>query len=354
MKSNTKSRSSTSTNLNESVRSMESTPSSSSSSSTTQPLPQQQTSRSTGPNNEEPTVWSTTNKQPTRRSRTGKVGNTIKHQVFSVQKHYVNLEPVVSTPNVPGSSLQGNSFLHNSPVHEYPNMGTHMPEYLRQHVHYGVPVDQGVYHSWRYYHGEAGPTQVIGQAPHQYEHPYWNVHRMNSYPHAVHPVPEASQWSFNHQPSTPVPVPRALFQPQYEALTPPPPPPPAFYPRHLPPHLPFMQMSQLHGARRPNPPNMSLVRIAQEAREKVTRVPPRDRVRPAPSGSNLAASNIHLYQDQSAESYAWHNQAHQLNSLYSNQLNVACKQETTENNSQEPRACAETPKRATADDGDCV
>eukprot|EP00210_Caulerpa_lentillifera_P006742 g6444.t1 len=346
MKSSTnRSRNSNSVTTNESVRSMDGAPSS----STHQFSHQPPNSRSPGVGGG-PTIWTTATKQPVRRGRGGVSGNAIKHQIFSVQQHYVNLEPVSSVPYFQGQSVQGNSYLHNSSVHEYPNMATHMPDYLRQHVHYGLPVDQGVYQSWRYYHGEAGPTQVIGQAP-QYEHPYWSIPRVESYPPTapVQTPPEPHQWSYNNSASSSVPVPRVLYQPQYDPVA-----PPAFYPRHLPPHLPFMQMSQLHGTRRHNPPNMSLVRIAQEAREKVTRVP-RDRVRPAPSGSNLAASNIHLYQDQSAESYAWHNQAHQLNSLYSNQLNVACKQETTEtNNSQESRACAETPKRATADDGDCM
>ena len=95
---------------------------------------------------------------------------------------------------------------------------------------------------------------------------------------------------------------------------------------------------------------MSLVRIAKEAIEKVSR-DPRDRVRAGPSGSNLAATNIDIDRDQDDVAYAWHDPAHQLGTLYRNtSLNVARMPDG--DSVGEARTHTETPRNTTAEDAD--
>jgi len=69
---------------------------------------------------------------------------------------------------------------------------------------------------------------------------------------------------------------------------------------------------------------MSLVRIAQEAREKVAKSR-REWVRRAgPSGSNLAAPNVDLSRNHDNMTFTWNDPAHELGAQYqTSTLNVA-------------------------------
>ena len=239
---------------------------------------------------------------------------------------------------LPGHSIQGNSVLHHSQIHAHSEVVTHMPDYFRQRVHYAVPGDQHLSRRvpWQYDPGEVGGNaQVMVPYPQQYEQPSWST--LGAY----HPYP----WPYGD--TTPPPT---VYPPTF--VPPPPPTPvPSFFPRHLPPQLPFLQVAHLHGNHRYKQPNLSLVRLAQEAREKVAR-DPRDRIRAGPSGSNLTAANIDMQLDRDDIAYSWRQDpTAQLGTLYHNSsANVGHMPDGDA--VKETRTHAETPRNTTADETD--
>lgn len=235
---------------------------------------------------------------------------------------------------LPGKTIQGNSVLHHAHVQAQPEMVTHMPDYLRQRVHYAMPMDQhpSVYQPWRQEQGLGGNVQVA--VPYlQYEHPSMGE------PGVMHPHP----WPYGNT------TPRSMYRPFVPV--PPMSPVPSFFPRHLPPQYPYLQLAQMRSNHRHKQqlPNPSLVRIAKEAQEKARQ--PRERVRVGPSGSNLAAADVDIDQDPTNVVYAWHDPAHQLGNLYRNtSLNVGHMADGE--NVSETRNHAETPQNTTAEDID--
>lgn len=228
---------------------------------------------------------------------------------------------------IPGQMFQANSVLHHSQVRAHPGDVTHMPEYFRQHVHYDVPMDHYLptCQPWDEHGYSGGCVQVM--APYQqYEPQTWSV------PHTYSPHP----WPYGEPASPPV------YQPGFVQAT-----APSTMSSHFqcpaPPQTPFLHGDRLQNDLRMQQPNMSLMRIAQEAREQNARKK-RDFI-PGPSGCNLAAANIDIHPENI--SYGWHDSANQLGTLYSNKsLNIS-RMSDGESDS-ETRVHAETQRNVTA------
>lgn len=200
---------------------------------------------------------------------------------------------------VPGQCIQGNAVLHQTQVHSHSDV-SHIPDCFRQHVHYDVPMDHypAVYQPWSERGFAGGSSQVM--VPYQYQNQTWSV------PNAYHP----QSWPYGE-------AAQHVYQSAYVPAPAQPSPVSSYFSRRSSPQPSFGATG--YKGRGNTQPNMSLVRIAQEAREKARNSG--NRVRAGPSGSNLAASHIDLSQDDVA-AHAWHESAHQMQMLHRNTLFV--------------------------------
>lgn len=232
-----------------------------------------------------------------------------------------------SSPRViPGQMFQANSVMHHSQVRAHPGDVTHMPEYFRSQVHYDIPMDhyQPTCQPWDEHGYSGGCVQIM--APYQqYEPQMWSVPQTYS-PHV---------WPYGEPHSPPV------FQSGFVQATAPSAMPSQFQ-CPAPPQSPFLHGDRLPNDRRMPQPNMSLMRIAQEAREENARKQ-RDYI-PGPSGCNLAAANIDI---QDNVSYGWHDCANQMGTLYSKRPSSISRMSDGESDS-DTRVHAETQRNVTA------
>jgi len=228
---------------------------------------------------------------------------------------------------VPGQCIQGNAVLHRTQVQTHPDVVSHIPDCFQQHVHYDVPMDHypAVYQPWSDRGYAGGSTQVM--VPYQYQHQTWTV------PGAYHP----QSWPYGESA-------QPVYQPAYVPAPAQPSPVPSYYPRQSSPQPSFVGGAQFNKGRGSNQPNLSLVRIAQEAREKARNS--RERVRAGPSGSNLAATNIDINQDDAACAFG---SAHQM--PYCNTFSNVGRMSEGESVSERQRQ-AEAPRTMTAEDQD--